>query len=172
MTDYFFSYNNKILEFGNNLFRYTLDLTNGYIKTLGVKDSLGNLLAIENNCCSDFQYFGSAVSEEQRKFTILDVNYKELASDYFDSKRMVVSVIRKEEDSQEIITREYIVYPNLSIVAVQSKIIFNVYPNISWSPRSYKDDMVRFKARSRDIRRQDATFLVLNLPRKKFFDSM
>ena len=164
MTDYFFSYEKNILEFGNKLFRYTLDLSNGYIKTLGVKDNQGNILAIENNCCADFQYFGSALSEEQRKFTILDVNYKELPTDYFDSARMVVSVTRKEEDSQEIITREYIVYPNLSVVAVQSKITFEVYPNLSWSPRCHKAEIKQFSGRSRDVRRQDAAFLVLNLP--------
>jgi alpha-galactosidase len=128
--------NGKRLIIANSAFRRSLDLGSGIPRTISLKDAAGREFAKGEKKEGDFSFIGiNRPGANGAEYCIVDVSAETQAACFLDSEHVRVRLVIEEKVQRVVFTREYIVYPESPVIAVQNSICAAVMPNLYWSRR-------------------------------------
>ena len=143
MKDFVFKDVNIRLDDGrliiaNSAFRRCLDLCSGIPRTTSLKDAAGREFAKHDKKSGDFSFIGiNRPGYNGSEYCVVDVFAETRSASFLDSEHVRVRLVIEEKVQRIVFIREYIVYPELAVIAVQNSVCAAVMPNLYWSRRLF-----------------------------------
>ncbi len=124
------------LYLDNSLISRVLNLTSGAPRTVSLKDKNGREFADSAKAEADLSFIGMGRPEiEDMPWHIEGIEAEVVPGDIFDGEKVRVAITMLEPVEQNKYLREYFIYPNQPLIAVQNAVESMVMPNIYWTRR-------------------------------------
>lgn len=134
--DIYIRLNGGQLIIANSAFCRLLDLGSGIPRTISLKDAAGREFAGGEKKEGDFSFIGiNRPGYNGSEYHVADVSAETQVASFLDSEHVNVRLVIEEKVQRIVFIREYIVYPELPVIAVQNSICSAVMPNLYWSRR-------------------------------------
>ena len=120
----------------NSRIRRVFDLANGAPRTISLKSANGKELVSGKNPECDFSFIGlTKPGSPEQPWILHGISCRIKAKDIFEPERVIVTLTMEEPSGKTEYNRDYIIYPDLPALAVETAIQTQVMPKIYWLHR-------------------------------------
>ena len=125
------------LVLGNSRFRRTMLLTDGFPRTISLRDAQGREFADAEKIGADCHFIGiNRPGYKEARYEWRSITVRAEEDPAFDSPHVLVEMIFAEPIQDVVLRREFFVYPDLAAHAVRNHLTSAVMPNCYWTFRS------------------------------------
>ncbi len=134
--DVFVKRSGERLVLGNSMVSRELDLSLGAPRTVSLRDGAGREFADPGKADADLSFIGLRVpGSADMPWQVEEISASVIEGDIFDGTRVRVEIRMVEPLEQAFYIREYFIYPQLPVIAVQNSVQCPVMPNVYWTRR-------------------------------------
>lgn len=124
------------LILANRRIRRVFDLAEGSPRTISLQSISGKEFASADNPECDFSFIGlTKPGNPAQPWILRGISCRIKVKDIYEPERVIVSLTMEEPSGKTEYTRDYIIYPDLAALAVETSIRTQVMPNIYWLHR-------------------------------------
>ena len=126
----------EILEVGNSTIRRTMNIADGYPKTVSLYDPVALRELAKPSNTIDFRFMGyNPPGVNNTAYELADISAKVVPGNCYEPEHVAVVMEMTERWEELRLRREYIIYPGIPAVSVRNFITAAVIPNVYWTYR-------------------------------------
>lgn len=113
---------------GNSKFRRVYDLSSGKLRTLSLEDSDGNAVSSAVESSGDFEFYGSGAPLSTLPYAFESFTADWVAEPAFEAPHVLAKLALREEESRNLLTRDFFIYPDFPGMGLRNRVVQQVYP--------------------------------------------